>query len=337
MFDRPRTLLVNLPTPLEPLDALGGELGLSLFVKRDDLTGCALSGNKVRKLEWLVGDAKARGADTLITCGAVTSNHARATAVAAARCGMQSHLLLRGEEGTPDGNLLLDRLFGAGITFIDPEDWPERGARMSEIAAGLCSAGRAPYVIPEGGSNAIGSLGYCVAASELLQQVEALAGAPLAAVVHATGSGGTTAGLALGFAMLGRDDVDVAGVAVCTDATYLGDAVRRICDDAAAYVGDAVAQRARWTILEGYKGRGYAKTTPEEMTFFADVARATGLVLDPVYTGKAFRGMVEEAKAGRWSNDGAVVFLHTGGIFGLFSFAKEILALPGRGTGQPAD
>jgi D-cysteine desulfhydrase len=323
-----RRSLAHLPTPLQRGRRLGADLGLDLWIKRDDLTGSALTGNKVRKLEFLAADALRAGADTLITCGAVTSNHARATAVAAARCGLRSHLVLRGEEpDLPDGNLLLDRLLGAGLTFIAREAWPDRETIMGDVAARLAEAGRRGYPIPEGGSNALGALGYAVAAHELLGQAEAQ-GLDLRRVVHATGSGGTTAGLALGFAAAGREDVDVVGVAVCDDRAHFDDVVSRILDGAAAagYATPDVRARARWRILEGYKGSGYAQTTPAEMDAIANVARTEGLILDPVYTGKAFAGLQGEASAGRFADGGATVFLHTGGIFGLFSFAEQVRA-----------
>jgi D-cysteine desulfhydrase len=314
-----RRSLANLPTALERLDRISAELDAEIWVKRDDLTGSALSGNKVRKLEYLLGEALEQGADVLVTCGAVTSNHCRATAVAAARCGLSSHLVLRGvQPELPDGNLLLDRLVGAETTFITEAQWREREAIMAAIAEDLRRAGRTPYVIPEGGSNAVGALGYVEGARELREQAEA-AGLDVRRVVHATGSGGTTAGLALGFA--GRPDVDVIGVAVCDDRAYFDEVVGRI-----VRAVDADAAPA-WTILEGYKGVGYAQATRDELAFYAHVARTEGLILDPVYTGKAFRALYEEIKAGRWQGDGATVFLHTGGIFGLFSFARELDAV----------
>jgi D-cysteine desulfhydrase len=252
----PRLELANLPTPLQRLGRTGDLLGLDLWIKRDDLTGSALSGNKVRKLEFLVAAAREGGADTLVTCGAVTSNHARATAVAAARAGMGAHLLLRGQEqALPDGNLLLDRLLGAGVTFIDPEQWSDRERLMAGIAGQVAEAGGRAFVIPEGGSNALGAMGYAAAAEELLRQADEQ-GLSLRRIVHATGSGGTTAGLALGCAALGRTEIDVVGVAVCDDTAYFDGVISGILDDACAkgLVGRSLREAARWRILEGHEG-----------------------------------------------------------------------------------
>ncbi len=323
-----RLPLANLPTPLERLERTGSDLGIELWIKRDDLTGSALSGNKVRKLEFLVADALAKSADTLVTCGAVTSNHARATAVAAARAGLRSHLVLRGEEpALPDGNLLLDRLVGAEVTFITPDQWPEREAIMDRVVADLGAQGRFGYAIPEGGSNAIGACGYAAAVGELLAQAGDLR-LRVRRIVHATGSGGTTAGLALGCAASGRTDIDVLGVAVCDDAAYFDRVIDAILDDAVdrGFVQPEIRAESHWTIVEGYKGEGYARTTSAEMRAHAELARREGVIVDPVYSGKAFAGLVAEARKGTW-DDGATVFLHTGGIFGLFSFAEAIQAL----------
>src|SRR5262245_25137481 len=224
--------LARLPTPLERLERLGSDLGLELWVKRDDLTGTDLTGNKVRKLSFLAADAVERGCDTLITCGAVTSNHARATAIVAARLGLRSHLLLRGEDQhPPEGNLLLDRYVGAEVTFFPASEWPQRDLKMGALAARLRSEGRKPYVIPEGGSNALGSLGYVLAVKELLEQARDL-GLDVGHIVHATGSAGTTAGLALGCAVWGRPEIDVVGVAVCDDRAYFDRRVNEILDQA---------------------------------------------------------------------------------------------------------
>jgi len=315
----PRVSLANLPTPLERLERTSDLLGVDLWVKRDDLTGSALTGNKVRKLEFLCGEACSPevGADTLITCGAVTSNHARATAVAAARLGLRSFLVLRGTEpAVPDGNLLLDRLVGAETMFITPEQWPDRDRIMADVAERLRAEGRRPYVIPEGGSSPLGAWGYRAASAELAGQAKH-AGLDLAQVWHAVGSGGTTAGLALGFA---GTDVEVCGVAVCDDAPYFDEVIARFTEP--------FDVEARWRIVEGYQGTGYAEATPEELAFYAEVAKREGLILDPVYTGKAFRALTLEAQAGRLPTDRAVVFLHTGGIYGVFSFADAFASAP---------
>lgn len=325
----PRLSLANAPTPLQPFSRLLRETGREVWVKRDDLTGSALSGNKVRKLEFLVGDALGRGCDTLVTCGAVTSNHARATALAAGRCGLASHLVLRGTlPARAEGNVLLNRLLGATITTITPEQWPDRGRIMAEVAAACSRQGRRPYVIPEGGSNALGSMGYAVAARELLEQAEVM-GLRIGRIVHAVGSGGTTAGLALGLAGMDAADIDLVGVSVCDDADTFDGVIQRIHAEALAqgFVTREVRAKARWRILDGYKGAGYARTTPEEMAFIAGIARSEGLVVDPVYTGKALRALVQETRAGRVEGEGVTVFLHTGGIFGLFHYVDEIDAL----------
>ena len=332
-----RASLARLPTPLEPLERIGAAEGLALWIKRDDLTGAALSGNKVRKLAFLAAAALARGADPLTPGGAVTSTPARAPAAAAARLGLRAHLVLRGSEpALPDGNLLLDRLVGAGTTFITAEQWTDREAIMAAVADELAAAGRRGYVIPEGGSNAHGAMGYAVAAWELLEQARE-AGIAVRRIVHAVGSGGTTAGLALGLAALGRPDIDVLGVAVCDDRAWFDGVIHRILDDAveAGFARPAIRDEARWEIVEGYKGLGYARTTPEEMELCARIARTEGVILDPVYTGKAFRALLAEHRGGRFEGPGATVFLHTGGIFGLFSFADAIPD-PCPGTAPPA-
>ena len=199
---------------------------------------------------------------------------------------------------------------------------------MADVADRVRAAGRRPYVIPEGGSNALGSLGYADVIPELIGQVEN-SGGVLRRIVHATGSGGTTAGLALGLAAAERTDIDVVGVAVCNDQTYFDGRIEEILEETVQrnWTTDAIRKRARWSILEGYKGRGYGQTTAEEMAEHAALARADGLFVDPIYTGKAFRAVRAEVRAGRWS-DGTTVFLHTGGIFELFAFSAEIDALP---------
>ncbi|HJL42687.1 MAG TPA: pyridoxal-phosphate dependent enzyme [Myxococcales bacterium LLY-WYZ-16_1] len=319
----PRVTLAHTPTPFEGLPRLGEELGLALWAKRDDLTGAALSGNKVRKLEFLLADALSQGATCVATCGGVNSNHARATAVGARRLGMAPHLILRGNPApVPVGNLFLDRWVGAEVEFIPPEAWPRVDELLAAWAERQRDAGEVPYVIPEGGSNGLGLLGYVHGCQELLQD-EARCDTRLGAVVHAVGSGGTTAGLAAGLALAGRDDVRVVGVAVCDDARTFDAKIRRILEEAAAagYLPDAAVDRCRWEIAEGFVGPGYAKTDRSLLESHRQAALTEGLVVDPVYTGKALDALVRRPDLGA-EGDAATVFLHTGGIFELFAYAE---------------
>lgn len=298
--------LARLPTPVQYLERFSSWLGAEVYVKRDDLTGLGLSGNKVRKLEWLLADARARGATAVITCGGIQSNHCRATAVAARMLGLQPVLLLRGErDGPPDGNLLLDDLLGAEVHLCDASTYRDR---RDEVMADL-ARGRDAYVIPEGGSNGLGALGYVHAAREVAPH------GPFDVVVCAVGSGGTLAGLALGL-----DIGPVRGVAVCDDAATFTTRVQAI----AAEVPHATleAPGGRWQVIEGYQGPAYGVAEPPVWDTIRTVARLEGLLLDPVYTGKAMHGLVEEVRAGRWG--GRVLFWHTGGAFGLFGRGREV-------------
>lgn len=323
----PRRLdLARTPTPLERLDRWSDRLGYELWVKRDDLTGTVITGNKIRKLEFLLAAAVDRGADTVITCGGVNSNHARATAVASVRLGLRPHLLLRGEDRRPaTGNLLLDRWMGAHIELVTPEDWERVDDLMAQRAADHEGAGRRAYVIPEGGSNGLGCLGYARAAAELLEDAVA-AGVRVGRIVHALGSGGTTAGLALGLATAEASAVENLAVCVTRDAAWFDPRIHRVIDDAVqrGYFTWREAHRARWRVVEGYAGRGYAETTEAELQAHRELARVEGLVVDPVYTGKAFRALADLGPP----TDGVTVFLHTGGIFELFAYADAIDALP---------
>ncbi|MFO0747599.1 MAG: D-cysteine desulfhydrase family protein [Myxococcota bacterium] len=327
----PRRRLAALPTPLDAMPRLSEALGLELSVKRDDLTGSHLGGNKVRKLEFLLADALAAGATHVITCGGIQSNHARATALAARPLGLTPVLLLRTPHGDaadlpspPSGNVLLDRIAGARIVTCSPADYRERrGALMAELARAIAADGGSAYLVPEGGSNALGSLGYVAAAWELAAQLEAQSGGPPDAVVVATGSGGTLAGLAAGFEAMGAP-TRVFGVAVCDDRAYFRAIVDRIAADLVRDHAFPPLGPARYEVLEGFQGRGYAQTTPEELRFLVEVAQADGLVLDPVYTNKALIGLVESARRAPGMFGRRVVFIHTGGIFGLFPQAAEL-------------
>jgi D-cysteine desulfhydrase len=319
--------LARLPTPLEPARKLSARLGLSLWWKRDDLTGAELSGNKVRKLEFLLGDAESLGADTLITCGGEQSNHCRATALAAARRGLRCVLLLR----VPDpaapppvtANSLLARLGGADIRYVSPEEYRRRDEIFRTVEDELRARGRRPYVIPEGGSNALGAWGYMQAMAELHTQ---LGGRP-ATIVYAAGSGGTGAGIELGIRRLRWSGARALGFAVCDDSAYFQRQIAAIAAEASTRWNLGIElDAAAVAISDAYIGPGYAQSTPEMLATIAEVARTEGVVLDPVYTGKAFFGLLREHTLGHPALVDDVVFVHTGGIFGLFPFADGLRA-----------
>lgn len=314
-FPRPLELS-RLPTPVQVLPRLSAHLGVEVHTKRDDLTGFELSGNKVRKLDLLLADALEGGADTVITCGGLQSNHCRATAAACRRLGLDPVLLLRGElPAEPESNVLIDTLLGAELRTCTAEAYRERrDALMGELADDLRRAGRRPYVVPEGGSNGLGAVGYALAAEELATQIDG----PYDAVFVAVGSGGTLAGLALG-----PDVGPVHGVAVCDDRAYFSARVTQIAAEAAAYgLGPLPAEGGRWRVVEGYQGPGYAVADAAIWGTIRLVARLEGLLVDPVYTGKAMHALVSEALAGRVR--GRVLFWHTGGGFGLFGRGREL-------------
>jgi len=323
----PSVELACRPTPLVPLPRLSRRLGCTLLCKRDDLTGAVLSGNKVRKLEFLLAEALARGFNGVITCGGEQSNHARATAVAATRLGLTSHLVLRTPDPssppTLEGNILLDRLVGATIHWIAPEDYPQRNAIMESEAARLArTQDRSMYQVPEGGSNALGAWGYVRCAAELLQQL----GRQQATVVCAVGSGGTMAGLLAGCRMLDLP-YRLVGVCVCDDRPFFQQRISEILDQMAEdYSVDVRLAPEQVEIWDGYVGLGYALSRAEELCCIRDFARQEGLVTDPVYTGKALHGLITELQQGARLPQ-PVVFLHTGGVYGLFAKANELVPL----------
>jgi D-cysteine desulfhydrase len=322
----PRIRLANTPTRGHWL-RYGDKLGARIWVKRDDQTGSELMGNKVRKLEYLMAEALQLQATHVITCGGEQSNHARATAFAATQLGLKTVLILRTENPSqppaPTGNILLDRLTGAEIRWISRPAWRDRNRLLAEEAERIKSAGGRPYIIPEGGSNALGSWGYLRAMSELVEDLAGIA-APdhPVTIVYACGSGGTGAGLVLGHKLMGLAalGIRVAGVNVCDDKPYFVDAIGRICGDfEERWQLDARVTPSDIDIVDGHVGLGYAKSRPEELETIRDVCRSDGIVLDPVYTGKAFHGMVSELKKDPNRFGSAVAFLHTGGMFGLFA------------------
>lgn len=328
----PRLVLAHLPTPLVAPRRLAQRLGVDLWVKRDDVTGGAESGNKVRKLEYLLADAAARGADTVLTCGGLQSNHARATALCAAALGMRAVLFLRAAGADLDasrapleGNVLLDRLAGAEIRLVTAEQYERRDAVMEEAAAELARAGRAPYVIPEGGSNGLGALGYVEAMREVRRQLDLGlgGGAPFDVVVHACGSGGTAAGLALGAARH-RVAPEVRPMVVQRDAPTFEAVIERIVAEARALDPDLGAP-ARLVVDDRAKGPAYGVSTAEQRARIVEAARLSGLVFDPVYTGKALSGLWDLCESGELRGR-RVLFVHTGGLPGLLAQGEAFAA-----------
>lgn len=315
-----RLSLANLPTKIEKLERLSDALeGPNIYIKRDDQTGTELSGNKIRKLEFTIKEALDQGCDYLITCGGSQSNHCRATAAAAAKLGLKACLLLRTNEYAElDGNLFLDNLLGADVRFISSEDYKNHNTiRMQEIKAELEKKGHKPYIIPQGASHGIGSFGYYMAMEEILYQEKEL-GVHFDAVVLAVGSGGTYAGLFLANKAL-NNDAQVFGINVCDDADIFKVRIYDILEESMGYLEEKVHfSKEELNIIDGYVGRGYAISRPEELKLIYELARMEGVILDPVYTGKAMYGLIKEIKKGSFKNYKNLLFIHTGGLFGVF-------------------
>ena len=320
----PRVALGHLPTPLEPMDRLSEELGgPRLWVKRDDCTGLSSGGNKTRKLEYLMADAVQQGADTIITQGATQSNHARQTAAAAAKLGMACHILLEDRTGSNDpnynlnGNVLLDRLHGASVS--KRSGGADMNAEMEALGETLLQEGRKPYIIPGGGSNPIGALGYVNCARELTEQA-AQSGLRIDALVHATGSSGTQAGLVAGLAAI-RSDVHLLGIGVRAPREKQEGMVYDLACRTADYMGDGTeidrnAVRANCD----YVGGGYGVPTEGMVAALKLLARTEGLLFDPVYSGKGLDGLIDQIAKGYFDGMENVVFLHTGGSAALFGY-----------------
>lgn len=323
----PKLALARTPTPLVPLKRLPLPAGAPrLWIKRDDLSGCIGSGNKVRKLEFSLADALAQGCDTIITCGGLQSNHCRATAYFCAELGLKCHLVLRGQpEGTLDGNLFLDELLGACIEYHPVRTYVSRQAELpAEAAERYQNAGAKPYVIPTGASDGVGIWGYIRGAGELAEDCRQ-AGIEPGYIVCATGSGGTQAGLTVGASHY-LPSARVVGVAVCDDEAYFQRKVRSdIADWQRRYGIAGDFSKLSVEVWGGYIGPGYGRAEPDVMATIRHVARSEGVVLDPVYTGKAFHGLLSEIRTGRFAGVSDVVFVHTGGIFGLMAQRAEVL------------
>ena len=320
----PRVRLFPSPTPLEKLDnfsrALGGP---EIWIKRDDCTVVATGGNKVRKLEWLIGEARALGATHIVTQGAVQSNHVRQTAAVAARFGMKCTALLEHRIDTNDrdylnsGNVLLDRLFGCAIEYRPTG--LDMNAEAEKRGAELRAAGENVYVIPGGGSNPVGALGYVSCAQELMQQADDM-GLKIDLLVTATGSAGTHAGLVVGLHGINAQ-IPVLGIGVRLPKDRQEANVHRLAEATADYLGmTGGIPRAMVEANCDYVGDGYGIPTEGMAQAVQMLAREEGILLDPVYSGKAMAGMIDLIRTGVIGKDKTVVFLHTGGAVGLFGY-----------------
>lgn len=348
--------LANLPTKIVKLERLSSESGKNIYLKRDDQTGSELSGNKVRKLEFSIAEALSSGCNMLITCGGIQSNHCRATVSAATLLGLKSAVLLRispkGAEnvpykegegapkgGRPDlltpevaGNYFLDRILGADVHFCSPAEYSERRNEiMEEMAASYRAKGLKPYIIPEGASNGVGTLGYYSAMEEIISQEREM-GVTFDTVVVATGSGGTCAGLNMANRVL-RLGKRIVGMCVCDDNQYFQERIAAICNDSLDYLVSFGKisplddnMRKKYTFIpdeiemnDKYVGIGYALSTPPEREFITKISRMEGIVLDTCYTGKGMYGLWNELKSGgSLCSSKNILFIHTGGLFGLF-------------------
>jgi L-cysteate sulfo-lyase len=317
----PRAHLAHLPTPLEPMPRLSAELGGPwLHVKRDDCTGLGLGGNKVRKLEFALAEAQAAGADCIVTGGVVQSNHIRQSAAAAAKLGLGCHLaVMHGRvQGTdPDyhdtGNILLDRLFGASIT---PVDWrADRNRVLHELAETLRSQGKQPHVVAYGASSLRGALGFVLAALELAEQARRQ-GIVIDHVVHASGSAGTQAGLAVGLKLF-MPATRLIGIDIDAEPERVRADVTRLAGEVSDFLGVSPPEIE---VAAGHAGPAYGVATPQTVEAIRLAAQLEGLVLDPVYAGKGLAGLIGLIRAGRFAPRETVVFWHTGGAPALFAY-----------------
>ena len=318
-----RVSIAHLPTPLEPLPRMTAQLGgPGLWIKRDDQTGLATGGNKARKLEFLVAYAQAQGADTLITTGAAQSNHARQTAAAAAKLGLACTLVLRGEEPPlMQGNLLLDRLLGAKVFWAGERPLADT---MVQVAEGLQAEGRRPYIIPHGGSNPVGACGYAAAMEELLAQCAAQ-DLRFDHIVLPSGSGGTQAGLTVGARALEYDG-RILGISVHQDSNTLQQMLADLATATADHLGlELTFAPEGFSVDDDHLGSGYGVMGDLEREAIRTLARTEGILLDPVYTGRAFGGLLDLIRRGEFGPHERVLFWHTGGTAGVFGYGEEVL------------
>tara|TARA_Y100001960_G_scaffold173110_1_gene181461 strand:+ start:153 stop:1175 length:1023 start_codon:yes stop_codon:yes gene_type:complete len=327
----PRVKLIHSPTPLEYLENLTQHLnGPDIYIKRDDCTGLAFGGNKSRKLEFLIGDALKNKADVVITAGAVQSNHCRQTAAAATKFGMECIIVAKPSWSKEyNGNLFLDELLGAKLVLLEEDNEAlDQGGKLSmektieNLMADLKTKGKNPYYIPVGGSNSIGSLGYISMTMELIAQANEM-GIEIGSMVAASGSGGTQTGMILG-ADVEKSGIQTVGMAISSDATVVIPKLKDLCNQTSEYYELGLSYEEKDIIFnDNYIGEGYGIPSEEMIEAVKLLARKEGIILDPVYSGKAFAGMVDLIKKGYFDKSKAVVFIHTGGTPALFVYSDS--------------
>ena len=327
----PRVKLIHSPTPLEYLENLTQHLdGPDIYIKRDDCTGLAFGGNKSRKLEFLIGDALKNKADVIITAGAVQSNHCRQTAAAATKFGMECIIVAKPSWSKEyNGNLFLDELLGAKLILLEEDNEAlDQGGKLSmeetieNLVADLKTKGKNPYYIPVGGSNSIGSLGYISMTMELIAQANEM-GIEIGSMVAASGSGGTQTGMILG-ADVEKSGIQTVGMAISSDATIVIPKLKDLCNQTSDYYELGLSYEEKDIIFnDNYIGEGYGIPSEEMIEAVKLLARKEGIILDPVYSGKAFAGMVDLIKKGYFDKSKAVVFIHTGGTPALFVYSDS--------------
>ena len=323
----PRFHLAEFPTPIQYLDNLTKKYkGPAIYMKRDDITSLGMGGNKTRKLEFLIGEALEHGKDTLVTAGGIQSNHCRLTAAASRKAGLDCHLVLNGTEPeVPNGNLLLDKIFGAKIYFCDRKD---RDEQLFQVADQLAAAGRRPYVIPVGGSNSTGSVGYVNAMLEVTRQMDDMGISP-DAIVFATSSGGTQAGLTLGAKII-RFKGEVLGISIDqikTGSDPFPPVLTKTANATAERIGTEIQlTESDFSLNCDYLGAGYAMPGDLEFNAIKDLAHHEGILLGPVYTARAMGGFIDLIQKDYFTKDQTVLFWHTGGTPELFAWADQCSA-----------
>ncbi|KAJ5077746.1 1-aminocyclopropane-1-carboxylate deaminase-related [Anaeramoeba ignava] len=311
--------LANLPTPIIHCEEFSRKLGIQIDIKQDDMTGCLTSGNKIRKLEFLLADAKKQNATIVLTCGGFQSNHSRATAVAARQVGLKSLLFLRvteHEKKVLAGNFLIDKLVGAQFEFITAEQYQNRSKLMKKKAEELKKIGENPYIIPEGGTNLIGIWGYIHMFNELVEQHKEF---PYTHIYCAVGTIGTMTGLLIGRDLLDLNHVKIIGVPVCGKISHFTSKMNRLVEEFNQEFGTDLKPQ-NYELLDGYIGPGYSVPYKEEIDVIKDLAQSDGVILDTCYTGKTFYALVDQIKKNQFNSEkDKILFILTGGLFSLFT------------------